>query len=75
MYRLVTRQGNNEHVSSVILSDEEGPEHLSTELDLHVASGWQILQYIADLQFTALSRNGVLREVQLRKYDPMSPLD
>jgi len=41
-YRLVTVQGGEAHVSTLILGESEVAEHLDLEESLHDATGWAV---------------------------------
>lgn len=41
-YRLVSTQGAEDHVNSVVLSEEEAREYLQVEADIHENFGWEV---------------------------------
>jgi hypothetical protein len=85
MQRMVMEQNGSEHVSTVVLADEEVSEHLKAEASLHLMGGWKVTLFGEGEQELApdplfhggtvtsvvmVSPRGVVRRCWGRSYDP-----
>lgn len=75
-FRLVTRdlETDEEHVSSVVLSEAEAEESLAQEAELHELAAWQVVTVQDDERMPlilATSRRGKVRLIFARCYTPM----
>ena len=71
-WRLHTRQDGSEHVSSVVLSDQEAREHLALETQLHLWSGWHVDRVVPGSRQVTFRRRGTVRTVHAVRYDALS---
>lgn len=73
-YRLVSTQGEHEHVSSVVMSREEALEHLDIEAELHEQTGWDVDRIVSgrgDLEFILCRRGRINRRLTIRGFSPL----
>lgn len=70
-FRIVTIQNEREHVSSVVLSEDEAYEHLAYEMELHEAAGW-IVHYTHGVVFA--NRDDSTRMIFVRSYEPLDDI-
>lgn len=79
MWRMVTEQDGHESVSTVVCAEEECPELLLAEAQLHAMAGWKVTvtldphyPEVAGIvrHVVAVSRTGIVRRSWFREYDP-----
>lgn len=70
-WRLVTIEGDSEHVSSVVLNRDEAAEQLRAEAQLHAAGGWSV-RVTPDGGIMATSQTGTRRVVMARVFTPFN---
>lgn len=71
--RLVTRQGRETHVSSVVLSPEEAADMLEHEAELHEQTGWDVDRFVdgTGTLIGVLASNGpVRRSISVKTFTP-----
>lgn len=69
-WRLVTKTaGRHEHVSSVVLSEEEAVESLDVERLMHEQSGWTVTP---GENLIVCRRGDLTRVVEIREYDALT---
>jgi hypothetical protein len=66
--RLVKEQDGTQHVSGLVLANDEVPEALQWETDLHMAGGWTVERYGAMIRFT---KGDAVRWVWVRSRPPL----
>ena len=65
---VVTVQDDREHVSSVVLGEDEAFEHLALEADIHAAAGWVVKRMD---NIVVARRDGITRRIYIRAFDAM----
>lgn len=77
-YRLVTRDlaTDEEHVSTVVLSEDEAEEHLELEAMLHEQTAWEVTRVESSdyLPLILASRRGKTRVIFARCYSPLNDI-